>query len=90
MAWPERVDLPGGRLMRRLVDLPFVRSHNAMMGLSWRLVHMLEEGNAFLRALSDQQFSLTVSVTGMNTILYTQSIADGLTVASRSCKITNS
>lgn len=75
IAWLERVDLPEGGLMRRLVDLPLVRSHNAMMGLSWTLIHIIEDGSAFLETLKGtDQFSLTVSVTGTDTLLATQSI----------------
>lgn len=75
MAWLERIDLPDGRLKRRLVDLPLLRSHNAMLGLSWTLVHILEENSPFLGALhSEQQFNLMVSVSGLDTLLASQSI----------------
>jgi inward rectifier potassium channel len=75
IAWLERVELPDGRLLRRLVSLPLVRPHNAMLGLSWTLIHILEEQSAFLDALlGDQSFNLTVSVTGLDTLLASQSI----------------
>jgi inward rectifier potassium channel len=75
MAWLERNDLPDGRLMRRLVDLPLLRSHNAMLGLSWTLIHVLEEESAFLKALQGgQQFNLMVSVSGTDTLLASQSL----------------
>jgi inward rectifier potassium channel len=63
MAWLKRTDLPGGGVMRRLVDLPLVRSHNAMLGLAWTLTHVIEDDSEFLAALTGTQtFSLTVAV----------------------------
>lgn len=75
MAWLERTPLDDGRVMRRLVDLPLVRSHNAMLGLSWTLIHVPEDGDPFLELLrSDRPFNLMVSVSGTDTLLASQSI----------------
>ena len=75
MAWLERIKLPEGRQMRRLVDLPLVRAHNAMLGLSWTLVHLLGEDAPLLAALAGTEpFTLTVTVSGLDTLLASQSI----------------
>ncbi len=75
MAWLKRTDLPGGTIMRRLVDLPLLRSHNAMLGLAWTLTHVIEDESEFLAALrGNQTFSLTVTVSGLDTLLATQSV----------------
>jgi inward rectifier potassium channel len=74
MAWLERVELPDGRVFRRLVDLPLVRSHNPMLGLSWTLVHLLDDDSAVLAAWSgNDRFTLTVGVSGLDTLLASQS-----------------
>jgi inward rectifier potassium channel len=61
LAWLERLDLPDGRVFRRLVELPLVRANNPMMGLlaAWR---------------DAPEFRLTLTVTGLDTLLATQSI----------------
>jgi inward rectifier potassium channel len=75
MAWLQRTTLSDGRLLRRLVDLPLVRSHNAMMGLSWTLSHVLDADSGFLAALQGKdQFTLTVTISGLDTLLASQSI----------------
>lgn len=75
MAWLKRTDMPNGRVARRLIDLPLLRSHNAMLGLAWTLTHVLDEDSEFLAALiGTQPFSLTVTVSGLDTLLATQSI----------------
>jgi inward rectifier potassium channel len=75
MAWLERTPLETGRSVRRLVDLPLVRSHNAMLGLAWTLIHVLEEGSLFLAMLrGERPFNLMVSVSGTDTLLASQSI----------------
>lgn len=76
MAWLERVVQPNGRVMRRLIDLPLVRSHNALMGLSWTLTHIIEDGSAMLAALREaDRFTMTVTISGIDTLLATQSIS---------------
>lgn len=42
MSWLERVELPDGRVFRRLADLPLVRAQNPNLGLAWTLVHIIE------------------------------------------------
>lgn len=75
MSWLERVDLPDGRVFRRLVELPLTRSVNPMMGLAWLLVHRVEEGSAMLAAWRDAtEFRLTVTVHGLDTLLATQAV----------------
>ena len=75
MAWLQRTDAPNGSVARRLVDLRLVRSHNAMLGLAWTLIHVLEDDSEFLAALmGTQPFSLTVTVSGLDTLLASQSV----------------
>lgn len=75
MAWLERIEQPDGGLLRQLVDLPLIRAHNAMLGLSWTLVHVLDDDSAFLAALNGSApFTLTVTVSGLETLLASQSI----------------
>jgi inward rectifier potassium channel len=74
MAWLERRQSQG-RIMRRLVNLPLVRANNPTMGLSWTLAHVIEEGSDMLAALEGQEpFTLTVTVTGLDTLLASQSV----------------
>ncbi len=75
MAWLKRTILPDGRLLRQLVDLPLIRSHNAMMGLSWTLSHILDGESDLLAALQgNEPFTLMVSISGLDTLLASQSI----------------
>lgn len=75
MAWLERLQMPDGRLMRRLINLPLLRANNPALGLSWTLVHILEEGSAFLAALGGSEpFTLSVTVSGLDTLLASLSI----------------
>ena len=74
MAWLKRTNLPDGRIQRRLIDLPLVRGHNAMLSLAWNLMHVLDEDGEFFAALTGTQpFSLTVTVGGLDTLLASQS-----------------
>ena len=75
MAWLQRIALPDRRILRQLVDLPLVRSHNAMMGLSWTISHILDDDSAMLAALlGSDPFNLTVTISGLDTLLASQSI----------------
>jgi inward rectifier potassium channel len=75
MACLERIELPDGRLLRQLVDLPLLRSHNALMGLSWTLTHILEEDSPVLAGLMRKDtFNLIVTVSGLDSLLASQSI----------------
>jgi inward rectifier potassium channel len=70
MSFLERHDLPDGRIFRNLVTLPLVRSTNPLLGLSWTLVHPLEENSPVLAALTgDDRFLLTVTIGGVDTLL---------------------
>ncbi|MDB5738800.1 MAG: potassium channel protein [Sphingomonas bacterium] len=75
MSWLERIELPDGRTFRRLVELPLVRARNPMLGLAWTLVHLIDEGSPMLAALKlGERFQLTVSVSGLDTLLASQAI----------------
>lgn len=75
MLWLERMDLPDGRVFRRLVELPLTRPTNPLMGLAWMLVHRLEEDSPMLAAWQDAaEFRLMVTVHGLDTLLATQAI----------------
>jgi inward rectifier potassium channel len=77
MNWLERSDAPDGRIVRRLIDLPLVRSQNPIFGLTWTLVHLLGENDDVLTAIAThEQFTLNVSVSGFDTFLASQAIAD--------------
>jgi inward rectifier potassium channel len=61
---------PDGRRFRSLITLPLVRTVNPMLGLSWTLVHLLEEDSPVLAALAgEERFLLTVTVGGLDTLL---------------------
>lgn len=75
MAWLERKRSPEGQIMRRLIPLPLLRDYNPALGLSWTLVHILDETSDVVEALrSPEAFMLTVTVTGLDTLLASQSI----------------
>ena len=76
ISWLETIHLSDGRTMRRLTDLPLVRSANPMLGLAWTLVHLLEPDSPVLAALADptDRFLLSVTVGGIDTLLASQSI----------------
>jgi len=75
MAWLERRQSRQGQIMRRLVNLPLVRANNPTMGLSWTIAHVIEENSDMLAALySEEPFTLTVTVTGLDTLLASQSV----------------
>ena len=75
MSWLERSQSPEGRIMRRLVNLPLVRANNPTMGLSWTIAHVIEEDSEVLAALlSSEPFMLTVTISGLDTLLASQSI----------------
>ena len=75
MSWLERVELPDGRVFRRLIDLPLVRAQNPTLGLAWTLVHIVEPESAMLAALEGEgRFQLTVTVNGIDTLLAAQTL----------------
>jgi len=75
MGWLERRDTPEGQIQRRLIMLPLLRPTNLTLGLSWTLVHLVEEGSDMLAALQGSApFTLSVTVTGLDTLLASQAI----------------
>ena len=75
MSLLELMELPDGRVFRRLVELPLTRAINPMLGLAWLLVHPLDEGSPVLAAWRDApEFRLTVTVNGLDTLLASQAI----------------
>ena len=75
LAWLERRRSPEGKILRRLVNLPLVRPHNPALALSWTIAHVIEEDSDMLAALlGEEPFTLTVTVTGLDTLLASQSI----------------
>jgi len=75
MSWLERRRSSEGHVMRRLINLPLVRPTNPTMGLSWTIAHVIEEDSEMLAALlSRDPFTLTVTVSGLDTLLASQSI----------------
>lgn len=76
MAWLERRDTPEGQILRRLITLPLLRPTNLTLGLSWTLVHLVEEDSDMLAALQGSApFTLIVTVTGFDTLLASQAFA---------------
>jgi len=70
MSYLHRVHLPDGRTFSSLTALPLIRSVNPLLGLSWTLVHLLEEDSPVLEALAGPDpFVLTVTIGGLDTLL---------------------
>jgi inward rectifier potassium channel len=75
LSWLQKVELSDGRVYRQLVELPLVRSHNPQLAFAWLLVHEIEDGSPMLEALlGDGEFRLTVSVSGVDTLLASQAL----------------
>jgi inward rectifier potassium channel len=75
VSWLQKVQLSDGRVYRQLVELPLVRSHNPSLVFVWELVHEIEEGSPMLEALlGGGEFRLSVSVSGIDTLLASQAI----------------
>jgi inward rectifier potassium channel len=75
MSWLERIELPDGRVFRRLADLPLVRAQNPALALAWTLVHVLEPDSPMLAALEGtERFQLNVTVGGIDTLLASQTL----------------
>ena len=65
----------GGHVLAELVELPLVRSHNPSMAFAWTLVHEIEDGSPMMERLrSDGEFRLTVTVSGIDTLLASQAL----------------
>jgi inward rectifier potassium channel len=75
LSWLEKVTLTDGRTYRQLVELPLLRSHNPSMAFAWTLVHEIEDGSPMFEQLrSDGEFRLTVTVSGIDTLLASQAL----------------
>ena len=76
MSWLETIHLSDGRTMRRLTELPLVRSSNPMLGLAWTLVHVLDADSPVMTAFDnpEDRFLLSVTVGGIDTLLASQSL----------------
>lgn len=70
MSFLQAVHMPDGRNFRSLVSLPLVRDVNPLLGLSWTIVHLLDDDSPVLGALaSEDRFMLTVTIGGIDTLL---------------------
>ena len=73
LSWLETVPQADGRVLRRMSALPLVRDVNPMFGLTWTLVHILDESSPVLAGLaSEERFLVAASVAGTDTLLATQ------------------
>ncbi len=61
-----------GEFMRRLVEIPLVRSHSAMFALSWSAIHHIDEKSPFFGATPESleavNLELIVSMLGMEEV----------------------
>lgn len=70
MSMLQAVHMPDGRNFRGLVSLPLVRDINPLLGLSWTIVHLLDENSPVIEALEgDDRFLLIVTIGGIDTLL---------------------
>ncbi|WP_174287242.1 ion channel [Sphingomonas bacterium] len=70
MSFLETRRLPDGRTFRSLEPVPLMRDRNPMLGLSWTLVHLMEDDSPILASLAGQEdFMLIVSIGGVDTLL---------------------
>lgn len=77
MSFLQTDHLADGRTFRSLVTLPLMRDVNPMLGLSWTLVHLLEDDSPLLVALAGKdRFFLMVSIGGIDTLLASPSQGD--------------
>ncbi|MGI4876336.1 MAG: ion channel, partial [Janthinobacterium lividum] len=74
MSLLQQIEIGDGRNYRRLVDLPLVRQHNAVLSLAWTLVHYVTDDSPLAAVLADETlpFRLMVTVGGLDTLLATQ------------------
>ena len=73
MSWLETIVQPDGRTLRRMTALPLVRDINPLLGLTWTLVHILDDASPVLDGLaSEERFLIGASVAGTDTLLATQ------------------
>lgn len=70
MSLLETVHLDSGRSFRGLAPLPLIRDINPLLGLSWTLVHLMDDDSPVLKALAGpDRFVLTVTIGGIDTLL---------------------
>jgi inward rectifier potassium channel len=70
MSYLHTVHLHDGRTFRSLTALPLIREVNPLLGLSWTMVHLLEDDSPVLESLAGpDRFMLTVTIGGMDTLL---------------------
>jgi inward rectifier potassium channel len=76
ISWLESIRLPNGRMMRRVVELPLVRTRNPMLGLAWTLTHIIEDDSPMYAALcGSDRFQLFVTVSGLDALLASQEVS---------------
>lgn len=74
LSWLETIETQDHRTFRRLTPLALVRDRNPTLGLSWTLVHLIDDDSPLLAALSgEERFMITLTVSGLDTLLATQS-----------------
>jgi inward rectifier potassium channel len=70
MSYLRTVHLGDGRTFRSLNTLELMRNVNPLLGLSWTIVHLMEDDSPLLESLrSDDRFLLTVTIGGLDTLL---------------------
>jgi inward rectifier potassium channel len=70
MSYLHTMHLPDGRTFRSLTTLPLIRDVNPLLGLSWTLVHLIEDDSPLLESLAgSDRFLLTVTIGGLDTLL---------------------
>jgi len=70
MSFLRTVHLHDGRTFRSLSTLELIRNVNPLLGLSWTIVHLMEDDSPLLESLlGDDRFLLTVTIGGLDTLL---------------------
>ncbi|GAA0310347.1 ion channel [Sphingomonas oligophenolica] len=70
MSYLRTVHLHDGRTFRSLSTLPLMRNVNPLLGLSWTIVHLMEDDSPLLESLlGEDRFLLTVTIGGLDTLL---------------------
>lgn len=73
VSWIERVKMHDGREFGQVAQLPLLRADFARLDLSWTLIHFIEEGGEFAKALcGDRDYRVFASVSGHDTLLGNQ------------------
>ena len=70
MSYLRTVHLHDGRIFRSLSTLELIRDVNPLLGLSWTIVHLMEDDSPVLESLlGSDRFMLTVTIGGLDTLL---------------------